>query len=111
LEVHEQEQDFLRSAGPEATATLDAEPITEATGTEIGRYRLMEQIGEGGMGVVFVAEQRQPLRRKVALKVIRLGMDSKAVVARFEAERQALALMDHPNIAIRKIRVPSATKN
>jgi serine/threonine protein kinase/tetratricopeptide (TPR) repeat protein len=99
LEVHEQEQDFLRSAGPEATATLDAEPITEAPGTEIGRYRLMEQIGEGGMGVVFVAEQRQPLRRKVALKVIKPGMDSKAVVARFEAERQALALMDHPNIA------------
>jgi serine/threonine protein kinase len=99
LEVHEQEQNFLRSAGPEATATLDAEPITEAPGTEIGRYRLMEQIGEGGMGVVFVAEQRQPLRRKVALKVIKPGMDSKAVVARFEAERQALALMDHPNIA------------
>ena len=59
----------------------------------------MEQIGEGGMGVVFVAEQEQPIRRKVALKVIKPGMDTKAVVARFEAERQALALMDHPNIA------------
>jgi tetratricopeptide (TPR) repeat protein len=99
LEVHEKESEFLRSRGPEPTATLDAAPITEAPGTEIGRYRLMEQIGEGGMGVVFVAEQRQPLRRKVALKVIKPGLDSKAVVARFEAERQALALMDHPNIA------------
>ena len=65
----------------------------------IGRYRLMEQIGEGGMGIVFVAEQEKPLRRKVALKVIKPGMDSKAVISRFEAERQALALMDHPNIA------------
>ena len=65
----------------------------------IGRYRLMEQIGEGGMGAVFVAEQERPIRRKVAVKVIKPGMDSKEVVARFEAERQALAMMDHPNIA------------
>jgi tetratricopeptide (TPR) repeat protein/serine/threonine protein kinase len=71
----------------------------EGPGTLIGPYRLMEQIGEGGMGLVFVAEQQQPVRRKVALKVIKPGMDSKQVVARFEAERQALALMDHPNIA------------
>ena len=68
-------------------------------GSQIGRYRLMEQLGEGGMGVVYVAEQLEPVRRKVALKVIKPGMDSKQVIARFEAERQALALMDHVNIA------------
>ena len=68
-------------------------------GGQIGRYRLMEQLGEGGMGVVYVAEQVEPIRRKVALKVIKPGMDSKQVIARFEAERQALALMDHMNIA------------
>ena len=68
-------------------------------GSTIGRYRLMEQVGEGGMGVVFVAEQDRPVRRKVALKIIKPGMDTKDVIARFEAERQALALMDHPNIA------------
>jgi WD40 repeat protein/serine/threonine protein kinase len=71
----------------------------EGPGSHIGLYTLREQIGEGGMGLVFVAEQTQPLRRKVALKVIKPGMDTKQVVARFEAERQALALMDHPNIA------------
>ncbi len=65
----------------------------------IGPYKLMEQIGEGGMGLVFIAEQQQPVRRKVALKVIKPGMDTRQVVARFEAERQALALMEHPNIA------------
>ena len=65
----------------------------------IGPYKLMEQIGEGGMGLVFVAEQQQPVRRKVALKIIKPGMDSRDFIARFEAERQALALMDHPNIA------------
>ena len=68
-------------------------------GSRIGRYKIREQIGDGGMGVVYVAEQEKPLRRKVALKVIKPGMDSRAVVARFEAERQALAMMDHPNIA------------
>jgi WD40 repeat protein/serine/threonine protein kinase len=68
-------------------------------GTVIGPYKLMEQIGEGGMGLVFVAEQQQPVRRQVALKVIKPGMDTRQVIARFEAERQALALMDHPNIA------------
>ncbi|MBS0266971.1 MAG: serine/threonine protein kinase [Planctomycetes bacterium] len=71
----------------------------ESPGTVIGNYRLMEQIGEGGFGMVFVAEQLQPVRRKVALKLIKPGMDSRDVIARFEAERQALALMDHPNIA------------
>jgi hypothetical protein len=64
-----------------------------------GRYKLLEQIGEGGMGTVWVAEQSQPVKRKVALKLIKAGMDSRSVLARFEAERQALALMDHPNIA------------
>jgi serine/threonine protein kinase/tetratricopeptide (TPR) repeat protein len=73
--------------------------LTEKAGDRIGRYRLLEEIGHGGCGVVYMAEQEQPVRRKVALKVIKLGMDTRQVVARFEAERQALALMDHPNIA------------
>ena len=68
-------------------------------GDQIGRYRLLQQIGEGGFGAVFMAEQSQPVKRRVALKVIKLGMDTRQIVARFEAERQALALMDHPNIA------------
>jgi serine/threonine protein kinase len=74
-------------------------PIAEGPGTVIGPYRLLQKIGEGGMGTVFLAEQEKPVRRRVALKVIKPGMDTEAVVARFEAERQALALMDHPNIA------------
>ena len=80
-------------------STQLGEPIREQVGTSIGRYKLMEQIGEGGFGLVFVAEQQQPIRRKVALKIIKPGMDTRDVIARFEAERQALALMDHPNIA------------
>src|SRR5215472_9258545 len=71
----------------------------ERAGDRIGRYKLLQQIGEGGCGVVYMAEQEEPVRRRVALKVIKLGMDTKQVIARFEAERQALALMDHPNIA------------
>jgi Flp pilus assembly protein TadD/serine/threonine protein kinase len=86
-------------AVPSPVATVDEQPIGERPGTVIGPYKLMEQIGEGGMGLVFVAEQTHPVRRKVALKVIKPGMDTRQVVARFEAERQALALMDHPNIA------------
>jgi serine/threonine protein kinase len=74
-------------------------PIAEGPGTRIDRYKLLQQIGEGGMGVVYMAEQEEPVRRRVALKIIKLGMDTRQVVARFEAERQALALMDHPNIA------------
>jgi serine/threonine protein kinase len=74
-------------------------PATEGPGAKIGRYKLLQQIGEGGCGTVFMAEQEEPVRRRVALKVIKLGMDTKSVVARFEAERQALAMMDHPNIA------------
>ena len=73
--------------------------LTEKPGDRIGRYKLLQKIGEGGCGVVYMAEQEEPVRRKVALKVIKVGMDTKSVVARFEAERQALALMDHPNIA------------
>jgi serine/threonine protein kinase len=72
---------------------------SEEVGKRIGRYKLLQIIGEGGCGVVYMAEQETPVRRKVALKVIKLGMDTKNVIARFEAERQALALMDHPNIA------------
>jgi len=71
----------------------------EQPGAQIGRYKLLEQIGEGGMGTIWMAEQREPVRRRVALKIIKLGMDTKQVIARFEAERQALALMDHPHIA------------
>ncbi|MFO0807733.1 MAG: serine/threonine-protein kinase [Gemmataceae bacterium] len=90
---------FMRSpAAPAGTADY-GDAGTEGEGTLIGPYTLREQIGEGGMGLVFVAEQQQPVRRKVALKVIKPGMDTRQVVARFEAERQALALMDHPNIA------------
>jgi eukaryotic-like serine/threonine-protein kinase len=83
-------------------ATIKLDPLIvedEAVGKTIGRYKVLEKIGEGGCGVVYVAEQTEPVRRRVALKVIKLGMDTKQVVARFEAERQALAMMDHPNIA------------
>jgi serine/threonine protein kinase/tetratricopeptide (TPR) repeat protein len=89
---------FLESPAPALEDTAD-EPITEHPGTIIGPYKLMEQIGEGGMGLVFVAEQQQPIRRRVALKVIKPGLDTRQVIARFEGERQALALMDHENIA------------
>jgi hypothetical protein len=77
----------------------EVEPRSEMLGQKIGRYKVLELIGEGGCGVVYVAEQIEPVRRRVALKVIKLGMDTRQVVARFEAEQQALALMDHPNIA------------
>ena len=81
----------------EATA---APGFAEAVpGVKIGRYKLLERIGEGGVGVVFMAEQEEPVRRRVALKLIKPGMDTREVIARFESERQALALMDHPNIA------------
>jgi serine/threonine protein kinase len=84
----------------EALSARGAGPVpTEQVGDRIGRYKLLQKLGEGGCGVVYLAEQEEPLRRHVALKVIRLGMDTKEFIARFEAERQALALMDHPNIA------------
>ncbi|MEM1424710.1 MAG: protein kinase, partial [Planctomycetota bacterium] len=78
---------------------VDLSHIALAPGDTVGRYTLRQVLGEGGFGVVFEASQTEPVRRSVALKVIKPGMDSKAVVARFEAERQALALMDHPNVA------------
>jgi hypothetical protein len=84
--------------GTEPTTKLTV-PIEQGLGTVIGRYKLLEKVGEGGFGAVYVAEQREPVKRRVALKIIKLGMDTKQVIARFEAERQALALMDHPNIA------------
>ena len=101
LEAHERDCQVLDSPlEPAAVATVDqAVDHTEAPGTQIGPYKLREQIGEGGFGVVYVAEQETPVARKVALKVIKPGMDTKEVIARFEAERQALALMNHPNIA------------
>ncbi|MBI3866468.1 MAG: serine/threonine protein kinase [Planctomycetia bacterium] len=99
LEVAEQERSFLERPAAAYVATVDCPPITEKPGDTIGPYRLMEQIGEGGFGLVFVAEQHAPVRRKVALKVIKPGMDTREVVARFEAERQALAMMEHPHIA------------
>jgi serine/threonine protein kinase/Flp pilus assembly protein TadD len=100
LRAYQNAGNFMQDqqAAAEPTATLD-EPIAERPGTMIGSYKLLEQIGEGGFGVVFMAEQHQPVRRKVALKVLKPGMDTRQVVARIEAERQALALMDHPNIA------------
>jgi hypothetical protein len=73
--------------------------LDEQIGTKVGSYKLLQRLGEGGCGVVYMAEQEKPVRRRVAVKVIKLGMDTKSVIARFEAERQALALMDHPNIA------------
>jgi tetratricopeptide (TPR) repeat protein/serine/threonine protein kinase len=98
LRAHEQPNPLLdRPATPEAT--VDEPARGECPGTVIGPYKLLQQIGEGGMGLVFVAEQTQPVRRRVALKLVKPGMDSREVIARFEAERQALALMDHPNIA------------
>ena len=124
LETHEQRASYLERACPDEAMrqeirrlirafqnpdslfnkgdtgeTMPSLPLSERPGTSVGRYKLLQQIGEGGMGAVFMAEQTEPVRRKVALKIIKLGMDTKSVVARFEAERQALALMDHPNIA------------
>jgi serine/threonine protein kinase len=87
---------FLNGPAPGLAATLDLPPVRESPGATIGAYKLLEQIGEGGFGVVFMAEQTQPVHRKVALKIIKPGMDTRQVIARFEAERQALALMDHP---------------
>jgi len=93
---------FLSSptaADARRAATPSGPSSSEAAGEQIGRYKLLEQIGEGGMGTIWMAEQREPVKRRVALKIIKLGMDTKQVIARVEAERQALAMMDHPNIA------------
>jgi non-specific serine/threonine protein kinase/serine/threonine-protein kinase len=80
----------------DSTVTVPSESPTPG---RIGPYKILQKLGEGGMGVVYLAEQEHPIRRRVALKIIKLGMDTKAVIARFEAERQALALMNHPNVA------------
>ena len=100
---HERQESFILDT---PTGELDrlhahrsATDLTEGPGTVIGPYKLLQQIGEGGMGVVFMAEQTEPVQRTVALKIIKPGMDTRQVIARFEAERQALAMMDHPNIA------------
>src|SRR5262245_8585863 len=98
LAAYPKAQGFLEPPAPTA-ATVEEAPVPERPGTAVGPYKLLQQIGEGGMGTVFLAEQTHPVHRQVALKVIKPGMDSRQVVARFEAERQALALMDHANIA------------
>ena len=108
LAEHERQESFILDSPPtgingfptgqDIAPTIDR-PITEGPGTVIGPYKLLQQIGEGGMGVVFMAEQTEPVQRTVALKIIKPGMDTRQVIARFEAERQALAMMDHPNIA------------
>ena len=99
LQADEAAGDFLEFPAVEPNLTLDKITSIEGPGTKIGRYKLLELIGEGGMGLVYLAEQAEPVKRRVALKVIKPGMDSKEVIARFESERQALALLDHPNIA------------
>jgi eukaryotic-like serine/threonine-protein kinase len=104
-EHHNQESFFLDGPPPGVNLTLE-QPMAARPGVQIGPYKLLQQIGEGGFGVVFMAEQTAPVRRKVALKVIKPGMDTRQVIARFEAERQALAVMDHPNIAGCWMRAP-----
>ncbi len=97
LQAREDQPDFLDL--PVTAIVLADEPTIEQVGGRIGHYKLLQELGEGGMGVVFMAEQKEPVERRVALKVIKPGMDSRQVIARFEAERQALAMMDHPGIA------------
>ena len=99
LKAHEHVGDYLEVPAVDPNVTLDNPPLIDGPGTKIGRYELMELIGEGGMGLVYMAQQKKPVKRKVALKIIKPGMDSRQVIARFEAERQALAVLDHPNIA------------
>ncbi|MHC4743512.1 MAG: protein kinase domain-containing protein, partial [Planctomycetota bacterium] len=99
LKSHDHAGSFLEFEDLNPQITLDQPPPSEREGTVIGPYKLLERIGEGGMAYVYMAEQERPIRRRVALKIIKLGMDTRQVTARFEAERQALAMMDHPNIA------------
>src|SRR6266516_658124 len=100
LQAHEQAGDFLgRPAAGRPARAAQVFPAGEKPGDRIGHYKLLQQIGEGGCGVVYMAEQEAPVRRRVALKIIKPGMDTNNVMARFDAERQALAPMDHPNIA------------
>src|SRR5262249_18814914 len=98
LKAHWKPGSFMASPAAHLVGTVDESSLTECPGSVIGPYKLLEQIGEGGFGVVYMAEQQKPIRRKVALKVLKPGMDTRQVIARFEAERQVLALMDHPNI-------------
>ena len=102
LRSNQEAGDFLEPSSPASGSSrtlLVTVPVTEKPGDSIGRYKIREKLGEGGWGVVYVAEQTEPVRRRVALKILKLGMDTRSVIARFEAERQALAMMDHPNIA------------
>jgi serine/threonine protein kinase len=99
LRSHEQAGSFLHGSLFDLGATKDVSAPPELTGSRIGPYKLLQSIGEGGMGTVYMADQTNPVRRNVALKLIKAGMDTRQVIARFEAESQALALMDHPNIA------------
>jgi len=98
LKWHEEAGDFLEVPPVDPDLTVQTSAV-EGSGTVIGRYKLLEKVGEGGMATVYMAEQKRPIRRRVALKIIKLGMDTKQVIGRFEAERQALAMMDHPNVA------------
>ena len=110
LKTNNRVGDFLETFPSAILATARPEiPVGEEPGDWIDRYKLLQQIGEGGCGVVYMAEQKEPIYRRVALKIIKPGMDTKSVIARFEAERQALALMDHPNIA--KVFDAGATKS
>jgi serine/threonine protein kinase len=99
LKSHKEAGGFFQKPAMGTAITLDESPLIEGPGTVIGRYELLEKIGEGGFGMVYMAEQKEPVRRKVAFKIIKLGMDTKQVIARFEAERQALALLEHPCVA------------
>ena len=99
LGAHDSKDSFLEGPLFDTDATVGSPSVIEGPGTRIGRYKLLQLIGEGGMGLVYLAEQQEPVKRQVALKIIKPGMDSKQVIARFEAERQVLALLDHPNIA------------
>lgn len=97
--LNEPTMDYTDGDATDAVAISGQVSLSEGPGSVVDRYKLLEKIGEGGFGVVYMAQQSEPVRRRVALKIIKLGMDTKQVVARFEAERQALAIMDHPNIA------------
>ena len=99
LKAHAGDENFIKTVERHADGEARDAAFIEGPGSIIDRYKLLQQIGEGGMGVVYMAQQEEPVQRKVALKIIKVGMDTKHVVARFEAERQALAMMDHPNIA------------
>jgi eukaryotic-like serine/threonine-protein kinase len=98
LDAHVRGGSLLDRPAVEVNATIER-PVAEKIGTQIGPYKLLQEIGEGGMGMVYMAEQSHPVKRRVALKIIKPGMDSRQVIARFEAERQALSMMDHPHIA------------